>query len=258
MNCKNCQTVIAETNDYCHDCGARVIRNRLTLKNLMTQLSEEFLNYDNRLLKTLIHLIKCPEVVIGSYVQGIRKRYMNPVSFFAISLTLSGLIGFITTNYFDNSVLYGPLDNGTNKEFQDKTFDFTTNYTSLITSVTIPFFAIISWIVFFNRKYNFTEHIILYLYTYSEYAIITFFGSLGILLIDPSLYGYHIMALILINFIYFCYVLIRVFKLNLIQFLIKTLFFLAIMVVIMILWFILLFALAVVGVIDLKLFVPQP
>ncbi|TXE18650.1 DUF3667 domain-containing protein [Psychroserpens burtonensis] len=36
-----------------------------------------------------------PEAVIDSYVQGVIKRYVNPISFFGISLSLNGLSLFI-------------------------------------------------------------------------------------------------------------------------------------------------------------------
>ena len=52
MNCKNCHTELHDHDDYCPNCGARVIRNRLTFKNLFEHISETFFNYDNKLLRT--------------------------------------------------------------------------------------------------------------------------------------------------------------------------------------------------------------
>lgn len=91
MNCKNCNTSLTLESDFYNCCGAKVIRNRLTIKNLFEHLIETYLNYDNKFLQTFIGLIKCPENVIGSYVFGVRKKYINPLSFLAISLTLSGI-----------------------------------------------------------------------------------------------------------------------------------------------------------------------
>ena len=82
MNCKNCHTELSEHDDYCRNCGARIIRNRLTFRNLFEHLSETFFNYDNKLLRTLIDLIKKPEDVIVGYINGVRKKYVNPISMF--------------------------------------------------------------------------------------------------------------------------------------------------------------------------------
>ena len=76
MECKNCSSQLQENDDYCNSCGAKVIRNRLTLKNLFEHFGEEFLNYDNKFLRTFIRLFRKPEDVIGSYINGTRKKYV--------------------------------------------------------------------------------------------------------------------------------------------------------------------------------------
>lgn len=82
MDCKNCNIPLTVTDDFCRSCGAKVIRNRLTLKNLFAHITETFFNYDNKLLKTILHLFTKPDYVIDSYVKGVRKKYINPISFF--------------------------------------------------------------------------------------------------------------------------------------------------------------------------------
>ena len=71
--CKNCESGLHYDVNYCSICGARVIRNRLTIRNLFGHFSEQFLNWDNKFLKTFIYLFKKPEDVIGSYISGTRK-----------------------------------------------------------------------------------------------------------------------------------------------------------------------------------------
>ena len=86
MDCKNCSFLIQENDNFCPSCGGKVIHNRLTIKNLFEHFSEQFLNYDNKFLQTFIHLFTKPEVVIGGYINGTRKKYVNAISFFAISV----------------------------------------------------------------------------------------------------------------------------------------------------------------------------
>ena len=68
MNCKNCDTLLKEQDDFCNSCGAKVIRNRLTVRNLFEHFSETFFNYDNKLLRTFTTLFTKPEVVIEGYI----------------------------------------------------------------------------------------------------------------------------------------------------------------------------------------------
>ena len=42
MNCKNCDLPLRTDYSFCSNCGAKVIRNRLTLKNLWYDFTERF------------------------------------------------------------------------------------------------------------------------------------------------------------------------------------------------------------------------
>ena len=100
MDCKNCGNERESHERYCRNCGARVIHNRLTTKGLMAQLGEEFLNYDNKLLKTFKDLVKKPEVVIDGFIKGVRKRYVNPVGYFTLAVSFAGLFNFVLNKFF--------------------------------------------------------------------------------------------------------------------------------------------------------------
>jgi hypothetical protein len=245
MNCKNCYHELTPNSDYCNICGGKVIRNRLTLKNLFEHVSETFFNYDNKLLRTFIDLFRKPEVVIGSYVNGVRKRYVNPLSFFGVSLTLSGLSIFIlrkfylqyldfskvfTSEIYENEFSQQVLQNSSNSAFE---------YNSLIFSFLIPFLALISIIVFYNKHYNFTEHIIIYLYSISALTIGSIIIGHIVLFIIPEKYLLFTLIFYLIMFIYHAYILKRIFQLTALQLLLKTLFFLILFLAVYILFSIL-------------------
>ena len=100
MNCKNCNTEITEKINYCPQCGARIIKNRLTPTILVNQLNEEVLSLDNKFLATFIDLFKRPERVIDGFIFGLRKRYLNVITYYAISLSLLGLQIFILKSFF--------------------------------------------------------------------------------------------------------------------------------------------------------------
>ena len=100
MNCKNCHTDIPERSGYCSRCGAKVIRNRLTMKNLISSFSRQFFDYDNKFLQTFINLFKKPEDVIGSYINGTRKKYVNVISYYAIAISLAGIQLFVLNKFF--------------------------------------------------------------------------------------------------------------------------------------------------------------
>lgn len=231
MNCKNCDTALTADSSYCNICGAKIIRKRLTLKNLFEHISETFFNYDNKLLRTFVDLFKKPEVVIGSYVDGVRMRYVNPISFFGISLTLSGLSIFLIKKfyleYFDFSKIFEAEihNNPASKQIMENSMNMSFEYGSLLLSAAIPLMAVISLIVFYNKHYNFTEHIILYLYSMSAITILSVIVGQIILIAIPDQYITFAFGLYIFMFLYYLFALKRIFKLTIKQLILKTLLF---------------------------------
>ncbi|MEM5566731.1 DUF3667 domain-containing protein [Psychroserpens sp. AS72] len=231
MNCKNCNNQLPTESEFCNICGGKVIRNRLTFKNIFEHISETFFNYDNKLLRTCIDLFRKPELVIDGYIEGIRKRYVNPISFFGISLTLSGLSIFIIKKYYleylDFSNLFKGeyLNNPMSQQMMQNSSSTSFEYGSLILSAMIPLMALVSVIVFYDKRYNFTEHIIVYLYSMSALTIVSIFAGQIILLIAPTYYLLFAMLLYLALFIYHCYAFKRIFKLSVGDLILKILIF---------------------------------
>lgn len=214
MNCKNCQIELPKNSDFCNSCGGKVIRNRLTFRNLFEHISETFFNYDNKLLRTIIDLIKQPEAVIGGYIDGIRKRYVNPISFFGLTLTLVSLEWLILQKFFPHLLNMSSLATNGNENFMEGIFDFIQKYSSILMMLYIPLYAIISRTVFFdNKKYNYTEHVVAYIYILS---IISIFGL--VLNIICVLLGYDLGAVsyinLLIQVLYISYCFKRLYNLT--------------------------------------------
>lgn len=233
MLCKNCKIELANDNGFCQDCGARVIHERISLKFLFKEFVDKVLSVDNKLLKTFIHLFTKPEEVIDSYIRGVRKRYFNPVSYLLVSITLTGIYLFFFKDIAAESFQFvgeiDPANPFANEEFGKKYYDFFMDYQAFFTALNIPVYAFISWLVFLNRKkYNFYEHIVIYLYSNSQISIISFVLFLPIFFINKELARTLFMYGSLVLILYSAYVLIRLFKLTFWQFIVKTLYFLSI------------------------------
>ena len=262
MRCKNCNTKLNSESNYCFSCGGRVIRNRLTLKNLFEHISETFFNYDNKLLRTIIFLIKKPEDVIGSYVNGVRKKYVNPISFFGLSITLTGLSIFFIKKYYIKYLDFSSISDGYSSEASQKMTknlaNDTLEYSSLIYSGLIPILALISFIIFYKKAYNFTEHIVLYLYSMSLFSLVSvIFGHL-ILMIVPSQYLLFSFAMYVLAFFYHCFLLKRVFELSMSELILKSILFLMLFFALYIGISILVFAILMLsGNINLQDFAPK-
>ena len=234
-NCKNCGTPVQLDQRFCSHCGAKRMYNRLNTRNLLEDFTERFLNIENVFLKTFIVLFTAPEDVIHGYVEGLRKKYRSAFGYFAVALTITSIYTFFFRNWFIDSESFSELSNGFASGFEspeakilNKPIDFILDYQSLFSFLCIPLYAVISKIVFWNyKKYNFIEHIVIYLYTYSQAQILT--SVLGILFIWSEI-AQVVISLItgLFPIFYTIYVLYKIFDLTPQKAILKTILFLVI------------------------------
>ncbi len=225
-NCKNCGEQI-ESYNFCPDCGAKKITKRITFSNLISEFVDRFLNVDNSFVRTFKHLFTKPEEVIDGYIHGLRKRYINAFGYFALSVTITGIYGFLTKNR-----MYEILSNSTSAllpkeqiDAQLQGLETAYQYQSIFSFLFIPLLAIISRIVFLNyKKYNFTEHLVIYLYAYSHIV-----GVMSIILVPATFFinNYFIIAFVpfIFYFLYIGYALKRLYALSLKKIILKTLLF---------------------------------
>ncbi len=225
MNCKNCTISLNSESDYCNKCGAKVIRNRLTIRNLFEHFTETFLNYDNKFLQTFICLFTKPEDVIGSYIDGTRKKYVNVVSYFAVAITLSGLQLFILNNFFPDAMDMSAWTTNGTEEFQSKIMSYAQEYQSLIMMMYVPVYALICKIVFLNRKtYNYTEQLVMFMYIQAQISITS---AIIITLLIMMGANFSVLGMLMFPTMiaYSAYCLKRLYQLNLMELILKTLIF---------------------------------
>ena len=243
MKCKNCGAPLEDDAGYCSYCGARVLDDNITIKFIAGEVMDKVVSVDNRLFKTFLHLFSKPHKVINDYIRGVRKRYFNPFNYLLISITLAGLSTLILREYMVEAfTITSGAENmdSTAQQFGQKFTDFIYEYQAFLTILSLPFYAFISWLVFLNRKrFNYLEHNIIYVYTTAHTSIISSFGVAFCYVTGIDLYLELSFATIGIIVIYNAYVLIRLFRLTFVQFIIKTLYFLVVLLVLYVLFSIL-------------------
>ncbi len=224
-HCKNCGQQI-ETYNFCPDCGAKKITKRITFKNLVSDFIDRFFNLDNSFIRTFLHLFTQPEMVIDGYIHGLRKRYINAFGYFAISITITGLYAFIVKDRLLELIASGTETTpDAQLETQLMLIEKTYQHQSVLSFLLIPVLAIISRLVFLNyKKFNLTEHFVIYLYAYSHIVgIVSLISIPSVFLID----NYFIVSFapFPIYVSYIAYVLKRLYGITLKKILIKTLLF---------------------------------
>lgn len=224
-NCKNCGQQI-ECYTFCPDCGAKKITKRITFKNLISEFVDRFFNLDNSFIKTCTHLFTKPEEVIDGYIHGLRKRYINAFGYFAITITITGIYAFLVKNRLKEIMWFSNDFSEQQAEMQSSIFDTIFQYQSMLSFLLIPLLALLSRLVFLNyKKYNLTEHFVIYLYAYSHIV-----GTMTLVLLPLTFMVDDFMFISMVQFpvyiFYMTYVLKRLYQISIKKILIKTLLFL--------------------------------
>ena len=253
MNCKNCNKTLKASQKFCDECGAKIIQNRLKPQVLAQQVNEQFISIDNKFLRTFIDLFRQPETVIVGYINGTRKKYIDVLQYFAIALTLAGIQVFLLTTFFRDALDFTPefakaIENMPEKNINSMAGfnpDFFTKHQGLIYILGVPVSSLATWLVYFilgDKRFNFTEHLVINLYYSAQIIIITAVFSILFLVIGMN---YLIVSTILglPTFIYLAYVLKKVFKEDFWNTVAK---FLIVMVFYMVIYFVLIIIAAIV------------
>ncbi|WP_105071118.1 DUF3667 domain-containing protein [Nonlabens arenilitoris] len=169
--CKNCTTRYSNKFNFCPHCGAQWLDYRLTPRKITTEFTERYLGTENVFIKTCITLFKYPEDVINGYITGQRKKYVNVINFFFISLTLFGIHIFVLKNFYPE--LLGFDNISSNEKNAQEYLSYLYDYMGLLTSIFIPFYALTGWVTFYKRSYNFVEHLVLFGYVFGLINLVT-------------------------------------------------------------------------------------
>jgi len=252
MNCKNCKTNISETTKFCNSCGAKVVIDRITVKGMLSDVSQNIFGWDNKFFLTIRKLIIAPQEILGEYLNGTRKKYTNPITFFAIGMALSIFI----FNTFDEEYLSMSMDaaksqnewmaeniGGAYKSVENQKQSLELNeklqkgflkFFNIISLMFLPMYAFIAFLVY-RKPYNYAEHLTITTFIQG----ISFFVSsiLFLIAIKTSPYLYSVSLLFLMFF--YCYAYGKLYQLTVGQSILKFIIFLVILFTVVLLFAIL-------------------
>ncbi|BAO55554.1 DUF3667 domain-containing protein [Nonlabens marinus] len=211
---------------HCASCGAKWIQNRITMRQVGMDFSDMYLGLDTKFAHTFKDLFTKPGQVINGYINGRRGYYMDAIRYLLLVIFASGIYIFIvrSSGSLDEYMaefgkqLSASGDNSADPkvlESQKRMSDFMMDYTSVLTLLTIPLLALVGRITFWGKRYfNYTEHIVFYLYTYAHITLATIPISILLLLISPEAFTYWSLASFPIMFVYNAYSYKQCFRLD--------------------------------------------
>ncbi len=232
MDCKNCKSELSPENNYCSECGAKIIRERISIKSLLLNVIVS-LGWDSNFFVTLRELVSKPQIVFKEYIKGTRKKYANPFTFYAISLAISL---FVFNQYSEQLIQMSTLQNleqvgnkeevslpdntsespglkamgfKSHEELGKSIITFQMKYYNLVSFLFLPLSAFLGFLVF-RKPYNYGEHLVINTYIHS---LATFLGAILFvfsLLVKVNMFFYSPF----ITFLYYSYAYKKLYALS--------------------------------------------
>jgi len=97
--CINCKEV--HHFDFCPNCGQPYEKKKISFGVLYEDFKERVLGLDGKFLRTIVASLKDAGQLSMTYINGNRRRYVGPVGFFFICLTIYFIVMTSTGNSFD-------------------------------------------------------------------------------------------------------------------------------------------------------------
>lgn len=163
--CANCGNHFQ--GKFCNACGQSADEGRISYKSILDDLQYGFLHINYHGLYTAKNLLLNPGHFIRGYLAGKRIHASKPLSFV---LVLSSL--YLLVTHFaglDTNAHAGEAENETNRV----QLWLLTHY-SLSALISIPLYAVATFLVFYRYKYNFVEHLAVNAFLASQRTLIQF------------------------------------------------------------------------------------
>lgn len=284
MNCKNCNESLENDALFCNNCGAKVVTNRITFRFLLLELFA-MLGFDSLYFRTLKKLLITPHIVLRDYLNGVRKKYVNPFAYLAVGAAVSIVIfNLFTNNFIDLQKSFNTeqleqlkelaeKDLSTVKDlsekelftlkqkqqnakmqlkFQDLWVSSFLKYFNIMTFLLLPIYAAVSkWT--FRKPNNYGEHIVMNAYLQGTTMYFSSIMFLLSVLIHPKIYIYSTFIYIL----YYLYVFGKLYNLNFKQIVLKSIRFIIVLIIISIILLVFFMILGIVVTIVIKTFNPE-
>ena len=179
QKCQQCGKI--SSGNFCSNCGQSLTIKRLTISAIMHEVFHLFTHLDKGFPYTLKKLAVTPGKMQKEYIVGHRSRYQKPFSMVFICGTLTAFALFVIHKH-----------TGSISHFEEVKTDFTRHYYVLVQLGLLPFYSLVTWLLFRNNKINYAESPVLFSYALSFMLLLVILTNLTDLLPNKNISsGYY-------------------------------------------------------------------
>ena len=158
ITCKNCNTQFE--GKFCNNCGQAAATHKLNFHYFLHDIANSFIQLDKGILYTSKQLFTRPGASIREFIQGKRVKHIKPISLVIILAAIYGLL----YQYFEINIFLTENDDSLKVDdikLLKKLNDWVANNYGITSLISIPFYALGSFISFKKQGFNFAEHLVL-------------------------------------------------------------------------------------------------
>jgi len=168
--CLNCGSTV--TKNYCSNCGQKKEVQRLTWQSLILEVFHFFSHIEKGFFFTSYKLLIRPDLVIGEYLEGKRKKYFKPVSLYLIWVALHLLAFQLIPEWMHyENLRIGNLLWVKGGEHQV----FVVKHASAFGLLLLPILSFFLWLIVSRPKLNYIESLVAILYSLAAIEMLIFF-----------------------------------------------------------------------------------
>lgn len=181
--CKNCGSPLNE--NFCQRCGQKSDIHRITFKHLAHEFFHAITHADKGFLFLIKELISRPGFVAREYLDGKRKKYFNPLTFFVICSAIWALVvskaHYFESIYSSRSRASGSSGSGMPEwlaYYFSQSMKLVITQGKLVNLIILgPMLALLTWVFFFKKKINYAENLVLhaFLVGFMQLGLVIFF-----------------------------------------------------------------------------------
>lgn len=205
--CLNCSSELAVSQHFCANCGQKTSTHRITFAHFSHEFFHALTHADKGVLHLLKELTLRPGMVAREYLQGKRKKYFNPFTFFLLVMAFFVFSATILNKNLprveaDPAVIARiPTEAGkasyiATMERAGKATTFMHKYSNLVGMIAVPFLSLITWLCFRRRGFNYSEHLVANLFFTSYNNLVFALFIIPLELVFNSLEGNRVLITI--------------------------------------------------------------
>lgn len=153
VDCLNCGTRV--DGRFCSDCGQSASTGRLLTRDTFFDALAHVFQLDSQILRTLVGLTRSPGRVCAEYVEGRRIRYVAPLKYFLVAITLVILVNLATG--FDPLEIAPAPGAEQAREVQREVASFALKHLDLAVLLALPFFIGVVRLMFRRAGHTYAE-----------------------------------------------------------------------------------------------------